>query len=105
VREQMIVANLVRYHRKQSPTTADDGFKALPQKDRSIVTKLSALLRLTEAMDVSHANPVTDVTLKKTKYGWQIKLFGKSDLMLENWSLSKRKSLFEEAFGVKLNME
>jgi len=104
-REQMIVANLVRYHRKQSPTTADDGFKALPQKDRSIVTKLSALLRLTDAMDVSHANPVTDVTLKKTKYGWQIKLFGKSDLMLKNWSLSKRKSLFEEAFGVKLNME
>jgi len=105
VREQNIVANLVRYHRKQSPTTDDDNFKALNQKDRAIVAKLSALLSLADSMDVSHANPVTDVTLKETKSGWQIKLFGKSDLMLENWSLSKRKSLFEEVFGVKLEIE
>ena len=104
-REQNIVANLVRYHRKQAPTTADDNFKSLNQKDRAIVTKLSALLRLADAMDTSHANPVTHVTLKETKPGWQIQLSGKSDLMLENWSLSKHKSLFEEVFGVKLEIQ
>jgi hypothetical protein len=43
-------------------------------------------------MDVSHANSVTDLTLIKTKSGWQIKLFGKSDLMLENWSLVQAQS-------------
>jgi len=105
VREQNIVANLVRYHRKQSPTTDDDNFKSLNQKDRVIVTKLSALLRLADSMDVSHANPVTDVTLGETSSGWQIRLFGKNDLMLENWSLSKRKALFEEVFGVNLEIE
>ena len=26
-------------------------------------------------------------------------------MMLENWSLSKRKALFEEVFGVKLEIE
>ncbi len=105
IREQNIVANLIRYHRKQSPTTDDDGFKSLNQKDRAVVTKLSALLRLADSMDASHANPVTDVSLRQTKSGWQIKLCGKSDLMLENWSLSKRKALFEETFGVKLEIE
>ena len=105
VREQNIVANLIRYHRKQSPTTDDDNYKVLPQKDRLIVNKLSALLRLADSMDVSHANPVTDVTLRETKSGWQIKLCGKNDLMLENWSLSKRKSLFEDVFGVKLEID
>jgi len=105
VREQNIVANLIRYHRKQSPTTEDDGYKSLPQKDRLIVNKLSAFLRLADSMDVSHTNPVTDVALRETKYGWQIHLCGKSDLMLENWSLSKRKSLFEEVYGVKLEIE
>ncbi|MEP7134105.1 MAG: Ppx/GppA phosphatase family protein [Chloroflexota bacterium] len=104
VREQNIVANLIRYHRKQAPTTDDDSYKALPQKDRVVVNKLTALLRLADAMDVSHANPVTGLTLQKTKSGWQIKLLGKSDLMLENWSLSKRKSLFEEVFGVNLEI-
>ncbi len=105
VREQNTVANLVRYHRKHSPTTEDDGFKSLPQKDRLIVNKLSAILRLADLMDVSNANPVTDITLRETKSGWQIALVGKSDLMLENWSLSKRKSLFEEVFGVKLTID
>ena len=105
VREQNIVANLVRYHRKQAPTNDDDNFKSLNQKDRAIVTKLSALLRLADSMDVSHANPVTAVTLGETRSGWRIKLFGKNDLMLENWSLSKRKALFEEVFGVKLEIE
>jgi len=105
VREQNIVANLIRYHRKQSPTTDDDNYKVLPQKDRLIVNKLSALLRLADSMDVSHANPVTDVTLRETRSGWQIKLCGKNDLMLENWSLSKRKTLFEEVFGMKLEID
>lgn len=105
VREQNIVANLVRYHRKQSPTTDDDNYKALLQKDRVIVNKLSALLRLADAMDVSHASSISNVTLMGTRSGWQIKLFGKSDLMLENWSLTKRKTLFEEVFGVNLEVE
>ncbi len=105
VREQSIVANLVRYHRKQAPTTADENFRLLSPKDRAIVNKLSALLHLADAMDVSHANPGIDVNIKERKSGWQIKLLGKSDLMLENWSLAKRKSLFEEVFDVNLEID
>ncbi len=104
VREQNIVANLVRYHRKQSPALTDDNFKSLPTRDRSIVIELSALLRLADSMDVSHTNLVIDVTLREIKSGWQIKIFGSSDLMLEKWSLAKHKSLFEAVFGVKLEI-
>ena len=104
-REQKTVANLVLYHNKRSPTTEDDNFKSLTQKDRIIVNKLSALVRLADAVNVSHTNPVTGVTLAKTKSAWQIKLLGKSDRMLENWSLAKRKSLFEETFDVKLEID
>jgi exopolyphosphatase/guanosine-5'-triphosphate,3'-diphosphate pyrophosphatase len=65
-REQNIVANLVRYHRKQSPSTDDENFKSLTQKDRLIVLKLSVLLSLADALDISHMENVTDVTLKET---------------------------------------
>jgi exopolyphosphatase / guanosine-5'-triphosphate,3'-diphosphate pyrophosphatase len=104
-REQNIVANLVRYHRKQSPSTEDENFKLLSQKDRLIVIKLSALLRLADSMDVSHTGHVEDVILRETKSGWRMKISGKDDLMLENWSLAKRKSLFQEVFGVSLELE
>src|SRR5215208_3836843 len=46
LREQTIVANLVRYHRKASPSMEEGEIKALPQKDRLIIFKLSALLRI-----------------------------------------------------------
>jgi exopolyphosphatase/guanosine-5'-triphosphate,3'-diphosphate pyrophosphatase len=104
-REQNIVANLVRYHRKQSPSTEDENFKSLSQKDRLLVIKLSALLRLADSMDVSHTGHVEDVTLRGMKSGWRMKISGKDALMLENWSLTKRKSLFQEVFGVSLELE
>jgi exopolyphosphatase / guanosine-5'-triphosphate,3'-diphosphate pyrophosphatase len=103
-REQNIVANLVRYHRKQSPATDNDNLKSLPHKDRLTVIKLSALLRLADSMDISHTGNVVDITLKETKSGWQIKLSGTHDQMLVNWAFEKRKSHFREVFGVNLEM-
>jgi exopolyphosphatase/guanosine-5'-triphosphate,3'-diphosphate pyrophosphatase len=105
LREQNIVANLIRYHRKQSPSTDDENFKSLPQKDRLVVVKLSALLRLADSFDISHTSHVSDVTLKETKKGWHIRLLGRSDLMLEKWTLVKRKALFQEAFGARLELD
>jgi exopolyphosphatase/guanosine-5'-triphosphate,3'-diphosphate pyrophosphatase len=104
-REQNIVANLVRYHRKGSPSTGDENFKSLPQKDRLAVIKLSALLRLADSLDISHVGNVTDVTLKETESGWQMKISAKNDLMLVNWAFDKRKSHFREVFGVNLEMD
>lgn len=104
-REQNIVANLVRYHRKQSPSTADENFKSLPQRDRLIVIKLAVLLRLADSLDISHMENVTDVTLKETKSGWRMKISGRKDQMLVSWAFGKRKSQFKEVFGVDLEMD
>jgi len=104
-REQNIVANLVRYHRRESPSTRDESFKSLSRKDRLIATKLSALLRLADSMDVSHTEHVEDVTLKETKSGWRMKMSGKNDMKLENWYIVKRKPLFQKVFGVNLELE
>jgi exopolyphosphatase/guanosine-5'-triphosphate,3'-diphosphate pyrophosphatase len=100
--QQDIVASLVRYHRKSVPASDDPNFKSLPQKDRIAVTKLSALLRLADGMDVRHANHVVSATLEEKKKAWQLSLRGRGDLMLEKWALEKRRGLFEDVFGVPL---
>jgi exopolyphosphatase/guanosine-5'-triphosphate,3'-diphosphate pyrophosphatase len=103
--EQEIVANIVRYHRKDTPSIEDENFKSLSQKDRATVIKLCALLRIADALDTSHTSRVRDVTLEQRSGGvWQIALSGEGDMMLEKWTLEKRKSLFEEVFGVKLEI-
>ena len=75
-REQNIVANLVRYHRKQSPSTEDENFKSLPQKDRLIVIKLSVLLRLADSLDISHMENVNDVTFKEDRIRLEYEIAG-----------------------------
>lgn len=105
LREQNIVANLVRYHRKQLPSTNEENFKSLPQKDRLIVMKLSVLLRLADSLDISHMENVNDVTLRETGSLWKMKVSGKKDQMLMKWAFDKRKSQFKEVFGVSLEMD
>lgn len=103
-REQCMIANLVRYHRKQIPSTGDENFKSLSQQDRNTVNKLSALLRLADSIDVSHDHPVTAVNFGKNGSGWQIKVSGGTDTILVNWELEKRKQLFEQVFDMPLHV-
>lgn len=100
-----IVANVMRYHRKAMPGVQDENFRALSSKDRLVVIKLSALLRLADAMDVSHKRRVKDVSMKQVRNRWLLKLEGEEGLSLETWALEKRRSLFQDVFGMKLEIE
>ncbi len=100
-----IVANVMRYHRKAMPSVQDENFRALSPKDRLTVTKLSALLRLADAMDVSHTRRVKDVKITQVKNKWHLRITGEGGLSLELWALEKRRALFQEVFGMKLEIE
>jgi exopolyphosphatase / guanosine-5'-triphosphate,3'-diphosphate pyrophosphatase len=103
--EQEIVANLIYYHRKRSPTATDDNLKTLSQKDRIKITKLCALLRLADALDTSHLGRIRDIVLEQRSPGqWQLYLQSNGEPMLEKWALPKRIALFQETFGVKLEV-
>ncbi|MCC6985928.1 MAG: Ppx/GppA family phosphatase [Anaerolineales bacterium] len=104
-REVDIVANLARYHRKAMPTLQDETFRALSSRDRSAVIRLSVLLRLADAMDVSHTQRVRGVSMREAKNKWILSLDGKGSLSLETWALEKRRSLFQDVFGAKLEIE
>jgi len=102
--QQEIVANVIRFHRKTSPSTQDENFKALPAKERLTVIKLCALLRLADALEISHAARLRDLSLEKSMGAWRLQLFGEGEMMLEKWSFEKRKGLFQEVFGVNLEI-
>jgi exopolyphosphatase/guanosine-5'-triphosphate,3'-diphosphate pyrophosphatase len=104
-RQQSILANIVRYHRKSSPGTDDSTVHPLAHKDRLIAIDLIALLRLADSLDASHTGRVHDLRVHHKKNSIVVKLIGDGDLMLEKWALTKRKGLFSETFGVKLDVE
>ena len=102
--QQNIVANIMLYHRKSTPSLEDESFRALTPRDRLVVVKLSALMRLADGLDVSHTGRAKDIQLKREINTWKLKLHGEGDLMLERWTLEKRQKLFQDVFGVKLEI-
>ncbi len=103
--QQAIVANMARFHRRQSPSLEDASYRILPQKDRLVVIKLLSLLRIADGLDTSRSGRVQDVTLKGENAAWEMQLHGEGDLLLEKWAADKRKGLFCEMFGVTLELK
>lgn len=100
-----IVANVARYHRKSMPKPQHDGYRALSSKERVVVSKLSALLRLADAMDNEHASKVESFSVEYKKPKLTLRMRGEGDLLLEKWALVKKATMFEDVFSVKFNIE
>lgn len=100
-----LIANIARYHRKSSPKPQHEAYRLLSTKDRVIVSKLAAILRLADAMDNEHAARVSGFTVTYKKPRFILSLKGEGDLLLEKWALMKKASMFEDVFSVKFSLE
>jgi exopolyphosphatase/guanosine-5'-triphosphate,3'-diphosphate pyrophosphatase len=103
-REKSLVANVARYHRKSPPSLDHENYRSLSSKDRVVVSKLSAILRIAEALDVEHAQRVKKVDIEYKHPMFFLKLQGEGELLLEKWALKKRTAsgVFEDTFGIKI---
>ena len=59
--ERHMVALVARYHRKGPPTRDHEEYLALRRRDRTVVERLAALLRLADALDRQHAQLVRGI--------------------------------------------
>lgn len=100
--QRHIVANVARYHRKSAPSLDHDPYRALSVKSRAIVDKLSALLRLADALDKEHGSKVTRMEIDFRPPTLTLRLRGRGELLLENWAVAAKSELFEKIFGVKV---
>jgi exopolyphosphatase / guanosine-5'-triphosphate,3'-diphosphate pyrophosphatase len=99
-----IVANISRYHRKAMPKAAHDNYRLLAPRERILVSKLAALLRVADAMDHDHSGKVRGFKIHYKRPHFALKMSGQGDLLLERWSLLKKCDLFERTFKVKFSV-
>ncbi len=104
-RERLIVANVARYHRKARPSVDHEGFAALLPKDRMLVMKLSALLRLADGLDAHLSGRVGKFGAQVTDRQLTVKLYGGPQLVIEDWILNQKAELFQDVFGMKFKVE
>ncbi|MGO9643126.1 MAG: HD domain-containing protein [Candidatus Bathyarchaeia archaeon] len=103
--QKALIANVVRYHRKSIPKANHREFYELTPKQRRIVLKLAAILRLAEALDREHVNRVKNIRVNKIGNKFRIFLEGEGDMLLEKWALSHGCQLFEKTFKKKVQIE
>ncbi|MCC6483899.1 MAG: Ppx/GppA family phosphatase [Armatimonadetes bacterium] len=103
-REQAILANLALYHRKSTPKKKHAGFMALDSQARSLVEKLSCLLRIAEGLDRSHLSLVRNITLERDDNGVKMTIDSASDCQLELWGVESQLGVFRSVFGAAMSV-
>jgi len=96
-----IVANVARYHRKGTPQSDHPAYAALPRSARLTVNRLSAIIRVADALDKAHAQRIQNPKITVEEGELRIDVETAEDIALERLTLDQKGSLFEEVFGLK----
>jgi exopolyphosphatase/guanosine-5'-triphosphate,3'-diphosphate pyrophosphatase len=96
--ETAMVANIARYHRRGLPQTSHPLYAALDRRERLIVDKLAAILRLANALDAEHLQKVQAIRLVRTNGSWILELEGEGDLTMEQLAATARSDMFVNTY-------
>ena len=100
--DRIIVALITRYHRKATPQIEHEGYGQLSATDRMRVAKLSALIRVADALERSHSQRVKNVHASLKGDRLTLTVTGVYDATAERLALPSKADLFEELFGLKI---
>lgn len=99
--EMMIIANIVRYHEMELPSFLHPNYYVLSYEEKIKVTKLAAILKLADSMDVSRGKKIEQVNITLSGDDLYFKLTTKHDILLEEWAFVQGSVFFEEVMGVR----
>lgn len=96
-----LVANIARYHTGELPQYSHINYQVLTHEEKIIVSKLAAILRLAEAMDISHKQKIKNIEIIHSGDELIFKIENAGDILLEKWNFGQNIKFFEEVMGVK----
>jgi exopolyphosphatase/guanosine-5'-triphosphate,3'-diphosphate pyrophosphatase len=98
-----LIANVARYHRKAHPSPKHLGFSQLSPSSQKVVRKLSAILRVADALDYNREQNVKEVKCAlASPETLSIEGIGSTNLKDELQRAHEKGTLMREVFNVKL---
>jgi exopolyphosphatase/guanosine-5'-triphosphate,3'-diphosphate pyrophosphatase len=103
--DKNIIAHIALNHSQSSTTNLkikNDDFNNY--KERVLIAKLTAILKVADALDKSHKEPFSkiDICLKEDKLELIIKT--EKDIFLEKWAFNDKSRIFKEVFGIDIQL-
>ncbi|MGQ0647741.1 MAG: Ppx/GppA phosphatase family protein [Gemmatimonadaceae bacterium] len=105
--EQVMVANVARYHRGSPPRAKHDNFGPLDAETRHRIEMLSAILRVADGFDRGHVGAIAQVKTRWTERALRITGVpnGRARLLrLELWGASRKSALLSEVTGMPVEI-
>jgi exopolyphosphatase/guanosine-5'-triphosphate,3'-diphosphate pyrophosphatase len=105
--EQIVIANVARYHRGAPPRRKHRNFGGLDAPLRDQIRRLSAILRVADGFDRGHVSAVRDVKVRWMQRALRITPVaarGASPLRLELWGAHRKSRLLSELVGVPVEI-
>jgi exopolyphosphatase/guanosine-5'-triphosphate,3'-diphosphate pyrophosphatase len=100
-----VIALIARYHRQATPKKSHDGYGDLKGPLRRAVKVLSAMVRLAEGLDRSHAQALAGVDLYPRGDDYLARLRATGDAELELWAAHRHVSPLEAVLGKPVRFE
>ena len=106
--EQVLIANIARYHRGAEPRKTHPNFGPLSAAARERVTRLSAILRVADGFDRGHAAAVEDIRVRWLDRALRLTAVPSpkaSSIRLELWGASKKSGMLSQVAGVPVAVD
>jgi len=97
--DMIIIANIVRYHRKALPLPSHSSYISLPREERIQVMKLGSILRVADALDRGHTQRIMIEDIEKNEGEILLKCSYRGDISIERLGLETKSNMFEEVYG------
>ena len=96
--EQVVIANVARYHRGARPKKSHRNIAGLPKDARRRIRALAAILRVADGLDRGHNGAVATIRARWTTRGIRIVVVPASStagVRLETWGATRKAALLE----------
>ena len=100
-----VIALIARYHRQATPKKSHEGYTDLSGTQRSTVKTLSAMVRLAEGLDRSHAQALSGLDIFPRGDDYLARLRANGDAELELWAAHRHVAPLEKVLGKPIRFE
>jgi exopolyphosphatase/guanosine-5'-triphosphate,3'-diphosphate pyrophosphatase len=100
-----VIALIARYHRQATPKKSHEGYGDLRGSLRRTVKALSAMVRLAEGLDRSHAQAIDGIDLYPRGDDYLARLRATGDAELELWAAHRHVAPLEALLGKPIRFE
>ncbi|WNG50450.1 Ppx/GppA family phosphatase [Archangium minus] len=103
-RERELVARVARYHQRSPPELNHSGMQGLSAAEARLVRKLATLLRVANALDSSHHQPVKELRAVNGRDAVSLHFKARQPVDLELWTVERETALFRRVFNKRLTL-